>query len=362
MTSPLRFAASALLGFILALGAAAQTTQSAPASQPPQQQKQTTQAKTPAAAQSQKPPQVGKVVTEVRLVSVVFSVLDKHNRFVTDLGQKDFQILDDDLPQQVEFFSRETDLPLRIGLLIDTSNSIRERLQFEQDAAFDFLYRVIRPGTDSAFLMTFDTHPQIQQGYTDDIEALRRAIYSQHAGGGTALYDAIYAASHDYLMNPPPPATGADLRRVLVVISDGLDDLSDHARSEALEMAERAGVVIYSISTSNDWVSPDQQIAEGMPLKIHLSPGDEVLKEFSDDSGGRAFFPGRVEDLAQAFADIGTELRSQYSLAYTPSNHAYDGKFHSIRVSIDRKDLKVRARKGYWSESLVKLPVANPGR
>jgi Ca-activated chloride channel homolog len=360
MTSPLRFAASVLLGFTLALAAVAQSTQSPPA---PQQQQQAAPAKAQPAAPGQKPPQVGKVVSEVRLVSVVFTVLDKHNRFVTDLGQKDFQILDDDLPQQVEFFSRETDLPLRIGLLMDTSNSIRERLQFEQDAAFDFFYRVIRPGTDSAFLMTFDTHPQIQQGFTDDIEALRQAIYNQHAGGGTALYDAIYAASHDYLMNPPPAANGGDLRRVLVVISDGLDDLSDHARSEALEMAERSGVVIYAISTSNNWISPDQQTTENMPLKIHLTPGDEVLQQFSDDSGGRAFFPGRVEDLAQAFTDIGLELRSQYSLAYTPSNHPDDGKFHSIRVSIDRKDLKVRSRKGYWSESVIKIPAtSHPGR
>ncbi|HEV2388373.1 MAG TPA: VWA domain-containing protein [Candidatus Acidoferrales bacterium] len=359
MRVSLRLAAGTLMVLTVALAAAAQSPP--PAGQLPPGQ--SAQAKPPAAAQGQKPPQVGKVVSEVRLVSVVFSVLDKHNHFVTDLGQNNFQVLDDDLPQQVEFFSRESDLPLRIGLLLDTSNSIRERLQFEQDAAFDFLYRVIRPGKDLAFLMTFDTHPQVQQGFTDNIEALRQAIYNQHAGGGTALYDAVYDASRDYLTNPPPaPAAGVDVRRVLVVISDGLDDLSDHARSEALEMAERAGVVIYSISTSNNWVSPDQQTTEGMPIKLHLSPGDEVLKQFSDDSGGRSFFPARVEDLSQAFVDIGLELRSQYSIAYTPSNHADDGKFHSIRVSIDRKDLKVRARKGYWSETLIALPAAHPGR
>lgn len=305
---------------------------------------------------TQKTPQVGRVRREVVLVNVVFSVLDRRNRFVIDLGRDDFQVFEDGIPQRIEFFNRETDLPLRIGLLLDTSNSIRARLEFEQNAAFDFLYRVLQRGRDLAFVMTFDSAPEIQQDYTDDLEVLRDTIFRQRAGGGTALYDAIYQASQ-HLMNPPPAAGKQEVRRVLVVISDGMDNLSNHSRSEALEMAQRAGVVIYPISTSVDWVAIDQRTPEGLPLKLHLTEGDEVLQQFADESGGRAFFPYHVSDLEQAFAAIGTELRSQYAIAYTPSMHQEDGKYHRIEIQVLRKGLSVRARRGYWAERLQTVPL-----
>lgn len=360
MKSLARIAACALIVFLAGVTAAPQAQQPAPARVPSKPQP-TTQSPS-AQTQQQKPPQVGRLRREVRLVNVVFSVLDGHNHFVTDLGQKNFEVFDDDVPQHVEFFSRETDLPLRIGLLMDTSNSIRSRLQFEQNAAFEFLYRTIRPGTDLAFMMTFDTHPQLQQGFTDNLDMLRQAVYNQRAGGGTALYDAIYDASRDELLNPPMPANGNNLRRVLVVISDGLDDLSNHTRSGALEMAERAGVVIYTISTTNNWLSPDQRTAEDLPEVIHMSEGDKVLQQFADDSGGRSFYPSRVEDLAQAFVDIGVELRSQYSLAYTPTNHGDDGRFHRIQLEmVGRRGMKIRARDGYWAEPVTTSPFASPG-
>ncbi len=351
---------------ILAMGLTAASQSAKPTQQaktPPAGQTKTPPAKAEENTAQQKPPAVGQLKREVRLVNIVFSVLDKHNHFVTNLEKNNFEVFDDDIPQQVEFFSRETDLPLRIGLLLDTSNSIHQRLQFEQQAAFDFLYHILRPGKDMAFLMTFDTHPQLQQGFTSNLDLLRRAIDDQRAGGGTALYDAIYQACNKDLRNPPPPTTGSNVRRVLVVISDGLDDLSDHARSSAIDMAERAGVVIYTISTTNKWVSPDQQTAENMPFLIHYTEGDKVLKQFSDDTGGRSFYPYRVDDLAQAFVDIGTELRSQYSIAYTPSTHSADGKFHPIQIEIlHRHGLKVRARQGYWAERPILAPAPNPGR
>lgn len=358
----LRRAATAAV-LILAMGLTAAAQSANPAQQtktpPAQTKKKSAQQQK---QEQQKPPSVGRLKREVRLVNIVFSVLDKHNHFKTDLKKDNFEIFDDDIPQQIEFFSRETDLPLRIGLLLDTSNSIHQRLQFEQQAAFDFLYRILRPGKDMAFLMTFDTHPQIQQSFTSNLDLLRHAIFSQRAGGGTALYDAIILASNKYLRNPPPPQEGSNVRRVLVVISDGLDDLSDHARSSAIDMAERAGVVVYTISTTNKWLSPDQKSAENMPYLIHYSPGDKVLKQFADDTGGRAFYPYRVDDLAQAFADIGTELRSQYSIAYTPSSHALDGKFHRIHIEIvHRRGLKVRARQGYWAERGPATEVTKPG-
>lgn len=344
-------------GVLLVLGmcvsAASQASKPAQTAKPaPQKQ---------VAAHAQKPPTVGRLKREVRLVNVVFSVLNKRDHFVTDLNRNNFEIFDNDIPQQVQFFNRETDLPLRIGLLLDTSNSIHGRLQFEQNAAFDFLFHILRPGKDLAFLMTFDTHPQLQQGFTDHLDLLRQAIFRQRAGGGTALYDAIYDASRDYLLNPPPPSAGSNVRRVLVVISDGDDDLSNHTRDEAIDMAERAGVVIYTISTNNNWLSPEQKAAEGLPVLLHYSRGDRVLRQFAEDTGGRSFYPYRVEDLARAFADISTELRTQYSIAYTPSSHADDGKFHRIRIEIlHTHGLKVRARQGYWAPSPPGASGADP--
>jgi VWFA-related protein len=301
----------------------------------------------------------GRVRREVPLVNVVFAVTDHHNRFVTDLEQKDFSVTEDGQQQSIEFFHRETDLPLRIGMLLDTSNSIRSRLQFEKDAAFNFLYDVLRRDRDQAFIETFDSAPEIQQDYTGDIEKLRTAINRQRAGGGTALYDAIYGACASRLLHPSPgPATSLEVRRVLVVISDGVDDLSSHTLAQALDMAERSGVAVYAISTSTDWVALDQRSDQGMPKKLHLTEGDKVLDRLAQDTGGRAFYPYQADDLARSFAAIGTELRSQYSLAYTPAGHAADNKFHRIHVKVDRKGLIVRARKGYYAES---APASAPG-
>jgi VWFA-related protein len=291
---------------------------------------------------------------EVRLVNVVATVTDKHNHFVTDLGKQDFRILEDGHPQEISFFARQTDLPLRIGLLLDTSNSIRQRLDFEKEAATDFFYNVMRRKKDLAFVVTFDNEPEVVQDFTEDPETLKNAVQRQRAGGGTALYDAVYSVCLDRLMTPPLPSGGnPDVRRLLVVISDGEDTLSDHTRTEAVEMAQRAGVALYNISTSTDWLA----ISGDKPQKIHKTPGDEVLAQFAEETGGRVYFPYRADDLAQSFQDIGTELRNQYLLAYTPANRVADGKFRRIRVEVDRKNLIVRTRKGYYA-----LPGPTPAR
>jgi Ca-activated chloride channel family protein len=314
--------------------------------------------------QPKQPPAPGSVVRrEVHLVNVVFAVSDRRNRFATDLDQKDFRVFEDGRGQRIEFFHRETDLPLRIGVLLDTSNSIRSRLKFEKEAAFNFLFDVLRREKDLAFIETFDSGPEIQQDYTNDIEKLRSAINRQRAGGGTALYDAIVQACASRLLHPPPgPADNPEVRRVLVVVSDGVDDLSNHTLADALEMAERAGVAVYAISTSTDWVALDQPTEEGIPRKLHLTGGDKILHRLAEDTGGRAFYPYRVDDLARSFQAIGTELRSQYSLAYTPTGHAADNKFHRIEVKVDRKGLIVHARKGYYAEGApAAAPPASPG-
>jgi len=311
---------------------------------------------TPTAPVQQSPAQPGapasRIATTTNLVDVQFAVVNKRQKFVTDLQKENFRVFDDGAAQSIDSFSRQTDLPLRIGLLLDTSNSIRERLSFEQDAAFDFLFNVIRRGRDQAFLMTFDDQPEVIQNYTDDLDTLRNAIQRQRAGGATALYDAIYQACATQMMHPPPPPGATqEFRRVLVVISDGDDNLSQKSRSEALEMAQRVGVVIYTISTSTEWEKPDDEVnaSNSDERKYQKNAGDLVLQGLADSTGGRAFFPYRVDDLNQSFLDIGDELRSQYSLAYAPLGRLVDGKFHTIKIIVDQKDLIVRARAGYYA-------------
>jgi VWFA-related protein len=242
-------------------------------------------------------------VSTTGLVHLVATVTDRRHNFVTDLEQSDFKILEDNAPQDIRFFGRETDLPLRIAVLLDTSNSIRPRLPFEQDAAIDFLDSVIRRNKDMAFLMTFDNEPEVIQDYTGDLALLTSAIRRQRAGGGTALNDAIYRASEKLMSPPLPKGPNPEIRRVLVVISDGDDTLSDHALSDAVEAAIRAEAVIYAISTNTDWLA----ISGDKPHKLHVEGGDKVLQEFADQSGGRVFYPYKVEDLAQSFVDIGAE-------------------------------------------------------
>ena len=278
---------------------------------------------------------------------LVATATDRRHNFVTDLEKTDFKVLEDGVPQEIKLFGRETDLPLRIGLLLDTSNSIRPRLEFEQDAAIDFLTSVIRRHKDMAFLMTFDNEPEVIQDYTGDVALLTGAIRKQRAGGGTALHDAIYKAAEK--LTNPPPANGPDLevRRVMVLISDGDDNLSDHALSDAVEVAIRAEASIYSISTNTDWLATSGD----MPRKMHLAPGDKVLQKFAEESGGRVFFPYKVEDLAESFVDIGAELRSQYFIAYAPTNPQANGKYRRIEVDTNRKGLTIRTRKGYYATS-----------
>lgn len=303
------------------------------------------QTKTPTAPLPQQ--KTPAITSTTGLVHLVATVMDRHRDFVTDLDQADFKVLEDGAPQDIRYFGRETDLPLRIGVLLDTSNSIRPRLDFEKDAALDFLQHVLRRNKDQAFVMTFDNEPEVIQDYTGDLALLTDAIRKQRAGGGTALNDAIYRAA-EKLVNPPvPKGANPEIRRVLVVISDGNDNLSDHALSEAVDSTIRAEAVIYCISTNTDWLALDGD----KPRKIHVEGGDKVLEQFADQSGGRVFYPYKVDDLAQSFVDIGDELRSQYFIAYSPNNPQASGQYRKIDVQIDRKGLQVRTRKGYYATS-----------
>jgi VWFA-related protein len=293
----------------------------------------------------------------VNLVNIIATVVTRREKLVTDLDQSDFRVFEDGKEQKIQFFSRETDLPLRIGLLLDTSNSIRERLEFEKDAAIEFVSNTLRRNKDQAFLMIFDNEPAVVQNFTDDAATLTEAVQRQRAGGGTALYDAIIQASTK-LAAAPQPADHSAVRRVIVVITDGDDNLSEAARGDAVEAAERAGAAIYCISSSTEWVSAEQETdtRRRVERKYLKNEADKVLDEFASQTGGRAFFPYSVDDLGQSFQDIGSELRSQYSLAYVPSNHALDGTFRKISVDVTRKGLVVRARKGYYAPPFDRPP------
>ncbi|PYU01142.1 MAG: VWA domain-containing protein [Acidobacteria bacterium] len=292
---------------------------------------------------------------EVNLVDVLFTVLNRRNKLVPDLEQGDFKVFDEGKPQEIRYFSKQTDLPLRIGMLLDTSNSIRDRLKFEQDASVSFLYSVLRRNKDEAFVMTFDDEPQILQPFTSDTGALRDQIIGTRAGGGTAIYDAIYEACLKQLNHPPrPPGDQPDIvRRVMILISDGEDNLSTHTRAEAIELAQRTSVVIYTISTSTQWVSLEETNPnKTSDRKYHLTDGDKILQDLAYETGGRAFFPYHVDDLDQSFQDIGDELRNQYSIAYQPANYVLDGRYHPIRVEVpDHKGYQVRARRGYFARA-----------
>jgi len=260
-------------------------------------------------------------------------VSDKKGRFVTDLARDDFEVSEAKKPQNILEFTAESGLPLRIGILIDTSNSIRDRFEFEQRASSDFLRALLRPGKDKAFLASFDSIAELVLDFTDDIDKLVPAIQSLRPGGGTALYDAVFGGSRDKLLEEAPPS--ANTRRAMVVVSDGEDNQSRHSRQQALEMAERAEVTIYTISTN----------VRGVKM-----PGDRILEEFADQTGGRYFQPFSKQDLESAFQQINSDLRSQYSLSYHPSNPR-DGHYHNIEVVTARKGLRVRSRRGYYATS-----------
>ncbi len=311
----------------------------------------------PAPVEKQEPTQKSGLTIKipVNLVDVLFTVLNRRNKLVPDLEKQDFKIFDDNIAQDIRYFSKQTDLPLRIGMLLDTSNSIRDRLKFEQDAANNFLFSVLRHGKDEAFLMTFDDEPQVIQGFTPDTGKLRDQILRTRAGGGTAVYDAIYAACEKELSHPPRPAGDQPdvVRRVMILISDGEDNLSTHTRADAIEMAQRTSVVIYTISTSTQWITLDDPSKEKSGnRKYHLTDGDKILQDLAEETGGRAFYPYHVDDLDQSFQDIGDELRNQYSIAYNPTNHAYDGRYHKIKIEMpDHKGYQARARRGYFART-----------
>jgi Ca-activated chloride channel homolog len=274
--------------------------------------------------------------TTVNEVSVVFTVTDKHNHYVKELGEKDFKVLDDEKPvEKFRSFRRETDLPLQVGLLIDASNSIRERFKFEQESAIEFLSQVVRPRYDRAFVLGFDVTPEITQDFTDSSEALAKGVRSLKPGGGTAMYDALYFACRDKLLKSTQTRS---VRRAVILVTDGDDNSSHVTREEAIDMALRANVIVYTISTN-------------FPGGGDSDKYDKVLDRIADATGGRAFKPFQLSEVANAFAQIQDDLRSQYALSYLPPDFVHDGRYRTIAITALHKGLKVRTRPGYYAPS-----------
>ena len=275
------------------------------------------------------------ITVDVTRVNLLFTVTDKKGRFVTDLTKDDFEIIETKKSQLIQEFTAESDLPLRLGILIDTSNSIRDRFKFEQEAAISFNNNVIRTNQDRGLVVSFDTRAELVADLMGDTEKLITSVRNLRPGGGTALYDAIYFACRDKLSQDQPKYK---FRRAIIIVTDGDDNQSNYTRDQALEMAQKADVVLYAISTNRSKIEQD---------------GDKVLKYYAAETGGRAFFPFQVEDMEQSFENIANELRHQYNLSYKPEPLKTDGLFHNVDVRVKgRKDLVVHVRKGYYAPKM----------
>ena len=296
----------------------------------------------PATAEKEAQPQGGapadvesgdyRIGVEVDLVNLIFTAVDKHGHFIKDLKQEELRLLDEGKPPlRIQAFESESGLPLRVGLLIDASNSIRERFHFEQDAAIEFLHQVVRPKSDQAFVIGFDSIAELTQDYTDNADALAHGIGVLRPGGGTALHDAIFAACEKL----GKARAGGSMRRAIILLSDGDDNQSRHTREEAIEAALRAEVIIYVIDTT---------------VTESNSKGEKTLTRYADATGGRVFFPLRIQEVSTAFNQIQDELRSQYVLAYKPENFLQNGGYRSITLDVPkRSNVKIRVRKGYYA-------------
>ncbi len=291
-------------------------------------------ASAPAASQAAQQPDSSRIVYDVTRVNMLVTVQDKHGRFVTDLTREDFEIFEKKSLQKILDFTAETDLPLRLAVLIDTSNSVRDRFKFQQEAASNFVNSIVQE-KDKAIVVSFDTGAELAADLTNDTNKLENAIRDLRPGGGTSLYDAIYFACKDKLMLDQPMYK---FRRAMVILSDGDDNQSHYSRDQALEMAQKADVVIYTISTNNSHIVTD---------------GDKVMRYLAEQTGGTAFFPFQASDLNQSFENIANELRHQYNLFYRPEPEHDDGQYHAVEIKVrGRKDLIVRGRKGYYAKRL----------
>jgi VWFA-related protein len=293
-------------------------------------------------------PQEDVIKVDVDIVNVLFNARTKKNGIVGGLTKDDFEIYEDGKKQDIKYFTRENNLPLTIGMLVDVSMSQEFLIDQEKQSAIQFLQRVLRK-EDLAFLMSFGSEAELLQDYTNSVKLLRAGLDSLRLSGspgaysptgspvptagtprGTILYDAVFLAAADQLKSQVG-------RKVIILITDGMDQGSRYTRDKAIEGAQKSDAIIYSIFHAD--------YRRG-GFYYRPSPGD--LTRMSNETGGRMFEAGR-NDLNAIFKEIEEDVRSQYTIGYTPSNPNKDGTFRKIEIRPKNKELKIYARKGYYA-------------
>jgi len=358
----------------------------APADAQPQQQPAAQQAPSQP-PQTQQAPQSSpqpKIAVEVKTVSVLATVRDKHGKTVSTLSKGDFTLTEDGHPQPIDYFARESDLPLRLGLLVDTSLSQRRVLEQERSASYSFLDHLLRPDKDQAFVIHFDREVELLQEFTPSRPKLQAALQllqtpeldggrggggqgsgggypgggsgggggrGRRGGAGTLLYDAVYLAGDEIMSKQQG-------RKAVIILSDGVDHGSKESLPTAIEMAQRSDTVVYSILFKDD-EGYGNSVARmggmggggrrgGRFPQQERPDGKKILQQISKETGGRLFEVSKKETIDKIYADIEEELRNQYSLGYAPDKNAGPG-YHKIQLTVKQKDLVVQARDGYYS-------------
>jgi Ca-activated chloride channel family protein len=272
----------------------------------------------------------------VDLVSLSVTATDGSQRYVPDLAREDFAVIENGVPQELTFFAK-AGVPLALALLIDTSASMEQSLATAQEAAVGFV-RQIGP-TDLATIIDFDSRVQTAQGLTSDQQALEDAIRRTAAGGSTALYNAVYIALKELAKVPQEDELRMPRRRAIIVLSDGDDTSSLVSFDEVLDLASRSDTVIYTIG-----------LGPSAPVRPRSNQdGQFVLRRLAQQTGGRAFFPQHIKELAGVYGDIREELSSQYALAYESSSAQRDGQWRRVSVRVSRPGVVVRTRPGYFA-------------
>jgi Ca-activated chloride channel family protein len=259
----------------------------------------------------------------------------KSNIFVTNLTEEDFEIYEDKVPQKIIAFAQQSNMPLDVAVLMDTSNSVKPKLKFEKDAAASFLETMLATRKDRALLATFDSQVELHQDFTNRLDLLTTAVYKVKAQGETRMYDAIYQVCEEKMAASP------GRRRAMVIITDGEDTVSERTLKEVIDIAQRTETVIFAISTKAGGLF-------GVQMGTVDRKEDKDLKRMTEETGGRAFFTAEVIELEKSLTAIARELRSQYLIAYQPSNENFDGKYRKIEVKLrGKKDLRLRTKTGY---------------
>lgn len=276
-------------------------------------------------------PEPARLVVNVVQVPLLVTVTDSRGQLITTLNKDNFRLFEGNRLQKIDSFSRDADLPLSIALLIDQSASSADKLSFERGAAIDFFRNTVKRGKDRALVIGFATDAHLLVDFTDDLDKLSAGLEKLSADGSTAVYDTVFLAAQQKLAHEQ-----GERRKLIILISDGDDTASRYTLSQALTTAQKNDAIIYAISTNRAVETKADE----------RERGDKAIRQMVDETGGRAYFPSKLSDLSAEFAKIEAELRSQYTLAYTPTN-PFDGTYRKLRVDLTDSKYKARTRAGY---------------